>query len=232
MLKKLMIRTWFGPLPDWYPEFREHLRHLEKYGWDFLLINEYHWFWNEVKMQLGIQLPDEAQIDRRKAGDWDPYLGAVMQKYLKTGHYDYWAHVNLDAVYGRIDQWLPDSYLCNLDIFGNDPGAICGPFTVYRNAEKINQLFSECPTWRDNLQDPKFRGWDELAFNDTIKRLVLSGQITMGSGFFQSHDHIDYAHKQHRGVYILPDGKLIDPLYNREVMMYHFNQYRKWPVTK
>lgn len=227
MLRKKLIRTWFGPLPPWTDQFLDHMKILEQYGWDFWLITDLEWLKSKFESYLGVSLSIEPGT--RKAGDLDPYLGYVLKEELQD--YDFWGHVNLDAVYGRLDKWLPDSFLKNLDIFGNDPGAICGPFTVYKNVLRVNSIFMDCPTWRENLLDKNFRGWDELDFNRTVLQKVLRGEVVMGSGFFQSHDHIDEAHKKKQEVAIAPNGELFDLVDFKEIMFYHFNQTRRWPVT-
>lgn len=231
-MRKLMVRTWFGPLPEWHDQFMAHVEHLKKFGWEFLVVNNYDWYVNEVELQLGVTLPPESTIDKRKCGDWDPYIGAIFQTHIKTGRFDYWGHFNLDAVYGRIDRWLPDNFLDMIDIFGNDPGAICGPFSVYRNMRTVNELFQEVPNWMENLQSPKFCGWDELDFSRAVVRASLEGVVRFASGFFTAHDHMTDAHRKRQEVRINEDGSLIDLVSGKEIMLYHFNTKRVWPVVK
>ncbi len=228
MLKKLMIRTWFGDLPPWTEEFVEHVQHLKAYGWDFMLVCDPVLFRQLCKQNLGVEpaiIPGS-----RKAGDFDPYLADIFPGAIED--YDFWGHYNLDAVYGRLDRWLPDSFLQNVDVFANDPGQICGPFTLYRNVRRVNELYRGVETWRENLADPCFRGWDELDFSKEVVHQSLKGYVTFASGFFQAHDHMTDTHKALRKVRIKKDGSLIDGCTGREIMMYHFNQSREWPVCK
>ena len=231
MLRKLGIRTWFGALPPWTEEFKKSVEPLKEFGWDFAIMNDYQWFKREAEMQIGVEFPEESLISgTRKCGDWDPMIGEIFQEMLKTGGYDYWFHFNLDAVYGRLSKWVPDDFLENIDIFGNDPGAVCGPFTAYRNCDRINALYKRCPTWRENILDPNFRGWDELDFSRAVGQESLKGNIVFASGFFQAHDHIDEEHKQRQELHFEPDGSLIDDVTGREIMLYHMNQTRRWCV--
>lgn len=232
MLKKLMIRTWFGDLPPWTQQFVNHVTFLEEYGWHFLLVTNIDYYRKQFEEKVGMR--PAIYENTRKAGDFDPFIGKVFEDQIKG--FDYWGHYNLDAVYGRLDRWIPDSFLENLDIFANDPGAICGPFTVYKNTERINKLYEQVPTWRRNVRTPDFLGWDERDFNLAVQDRVLDGRIVMGSGFFQTHDHVSRLHRRHQEselpyIKIRSDGSLLDIVAGKEAMMFHFNQTRRWPVT-
>ena len=243
-LKKLMIRTWFGSLPEWTSQFARSVgitaadgnRHpYRDTGWEFHIVNDEGLVRRRIKEKFGIDIPDI--IDIRKPGDYDPYLGVLFEDDLKG--YDFWGHFNLDCVYGRLSHWLPDEFLANVDIFGNDPGAICGPFTLYRNCELVNQLFRSVPSHLANLRSGEFWGWDEQEFSQTVNRKALTGNIRFASAFLQAHDHMTAAHhclatNLHvhgtTPVHFRDDGALIDNVTGQEIMMYHFNQTRKWPV--
>jgi hypothetical protein len=228
MLRKLMIRTWFGPLPPWTEQFKAHVERLKEFGWDFLIWNDFEEFRKRVELGTGVLIPEK--LDTRKAGDYDPYNAVIFPDLIKG--YDYWGHFNLDCVYGRLEKWIPDAFLENCDIFANDPGQICGPFSVYRNCPNINELFKwgDPDVWRNNLKQGAFQGYDEIAFNTQVREAVALGHITAGWGFFQSHDHMTRGHASYPHVVIQKDGAILDLLQDREVMMYHFNQTRKWPV--
>ena len=249
-LKKLMIRTWRGPLPPWTPQFRQTVSRLSETGWDFAIIDD----WESVRLRankrLGVAIPD--QIDTRKPGDYDPAIGELFPDLIKG--YDFWGHFNLDCVYGRLSHFLPDDFLTNIDIYGNDPGAVCGPFTIYQNCEKVNRLYREAPTWKEDFENPHFLGWDEGVFSDYTEREALRGGIRFTSGFLQAHDHMTESHRlvawgikgRHdkveslagptKDTSIVPTvwfddkGTLIDGVTGQEIMMYHFNQTRRWPV--
>lgn len=227
-----MIRTWRGELPEWTPKFREHVRHLCSHGWDFIT-PQWSTLRARAKQKLNIDIPEPCET--RKAGDYDPALGVLFDDVISD--YDFWGHFNLDCVYGRLDRWLPDDFLCNIDIYANDPGAICGPFTVYRNTLVVNRLFEGVDRWREIMCDPKFHAFDEITFSKLVNAASLQGFIRFTSGFLQAHDHMTdshwYAANNLAGllpVYVTHDGTLMDTVTDREIMMYHFNQTRRWPL--
>lgn len=234
MLKKLMIRTWRGTLPPWTTQFRASVSHLSESGWDFAIIDDWLSVRRRIQANLYITIPQE--IDTRKPGDYDPANSIIFADLIKG--YDFWGHFNLDCVYGRLSHWLPDSFLSNIDIYGNDPGAVCGPFTLYRNCEKVNNLFQSTPDpeWHYNASTSRFLGWDEGGFSDHVRQSALRGDIRFASGFLQAHDHMTPKHYEFADslignypVKFNDDGALIDNVTDQEIMMYHFNQTRRWP---
>lgn len=227
-MKKLLIRTWFGPLPDWTYRWIQHHSALRDYGWDFWLIDDYDFFKRRCEETIGIRIaPYEKIAGTRKAGDFDPAYGDIFADELRG--YDFWGHCALDAVYGRLDRYLPDEKLAQLDVFANDPGAICGPFSVYRNCAKVNALYATVPGWVGLLSDATMYGFDEIQFNRVVQEAAFSGRIRFETAFWQSHD-CQSAHVPVPKMTLKPDGSLIDRTTNSETMMFHFHRYRQWPI--
>lgn len=230
MTRKLMLRTWAGPLPEWSTRFVEHVKHLEQYGWEFKILHFGNYqdlaiFGSRVRAQLGITI--QVEPGSRKICEFDPALAAIFPNLVES--YDFWGHFNLDCVYGRVDRWFPDSYLETLDIYGDDPHAVCGPFTVYRNTPRTNQLFQECLRWRDIFHHPDFAGFDEGDFSDVVRQQHAAGRIRFRSGSNHSHDKIE-GHRGKPQISITEDGSLIE-FGVTEIMMFHFNETRKWPIA-
>lgn len=231
MLRKLLIRVWLGPLPPWTDQWKSNVETLNQFGWDFLLVNDQGEF--EARCQRTFGFPVHPEPGTRKACEYDPALGELFADWIEG--YDFWGHCNLDAVYGRLDRWLTDDYLSDCDIFGNDPGAICGPLSVYRNTPKVNALYRSVPGWRDIFQSSDFHGFDEGAFNNEVQR---TKDIRFKSAFWQSHDKQSGHYPEPRLV-LLPDGTLRDLYRQEEIMMFHFNRKRsdepfggrRWPLS-
>jgi hypothetical protein len=226
MLRKLMLRVWLGPLPDWTRQWIEHIEHLHQYGWDFLLLNDTADF--QYRAQTTWGFPVDPQPGTRKPCEYDPALGELYADYIEG--YDFWGHCNLDAVYGRLDRWLSDEYLADCDIFGNDPGAICGPLSLYRNCSKVNGLYRRVEGWQEMFQSPCFHGFDEGAFSAEVQREAARGQINFKTAFWQSHD-TQRGHIPAPQISIQSDGGLLDRVTRQETMMFHFHRVRRWPVS-
>jgi hypothetical protein len=242
MLKKLMIRAWSGPLPPWVESWRLNTAALKPYGWDFVIVNNLAPVIELARTRLNLNLT--IPPGTRKAGDLDPILGWLLQDMIKT--YDFWGHCALDAVYGRVDRFLTDQVLAELDVFGNDPQSINGAFSVYRNCPEVNRLFSRVGAngpvtdhrgltfggWRELLEDPEVTGWDEGAFSDVVAAAGARGEIRFDSAHYLSN------HRQLPPAILSMDleGRLLDsssPGPARELMMYHFNtktEAPRWPL--
>jgi hypothetical protein len=238
MLTKLFIRVWFGELPPWTEEWIRHQRHLAQYGWNFMLVTDYEFFRDRCRKTIGVEIAPYEQIaGTRKAGDFDPAYGLIFWDELKG--YDFWGHTGLDCVYGRLDRFVSDEYLWDCDVFGNDPGAICGPFSLYRNTDVVNHLFMGVPDWREQLSSPKMTAFDEHAFSQHVKRMAHAGEIRFKSAFWQSHDK-QRGHVPKPQLRLEVDGTLRDLVTGNETMMFHFNRRvdetlpfwgRTWPVS-
>lgn len=231
MIRKLMIRTWFGPLPAWYDRYCGHVQHLRRYGWDFWVVNDLDFFASLVYQKLGIRI--DCAPGSRKCGDYDPALGVIFEDYLKG--YDFWGHVGLDCVFGRLDHFLPDGRLDELDIYGNDPSAICGPFSIYRNIPAVNNLFRGARNVLPAFGTNKYFGWDEGDFSEHVLQTSGHSALRFESGFEQEHDKQD-KHRPRPMLTIRPDGSLRSPApggASQEIMMFHFNRkdvQLQWPV--
>ena len=228
MLRKLFIRTWFGPLPPWLEHWLRNTARLAQYGFDFLLVNDYEFFAQRCQETLGIEIAPYDQIaGTRKAGDFDPAYGIIFAEEIAD--YDFWGHCALDMVFGMLDRFVSDEYLSDCDIFGNDPGAICGPFSLYRNCKLINGLFRRVDEWQNLLSRATMCGFDEIQFNQAVQKAAEAGEIRFKTAFWQSSDtHEGHTPTPH--MTILPDGSLIDKVTGRETMMFHFHRYRQWPI--
>lgn len=215
---KLLIRTWIGDLPEWYDKWEAHIKKLE--GYDYLVINDYDFLKKRIKDKLDIELVDERA--RYYISDFDPTFGVLFEEEIQG--YDWWAHINLDCVYGRLHNYMTDEFLKDCDIFGNDPNAINGIFSLYRNIEKVNKLFYRIHPWKKILESPKLLAFDELFMTELLK---VVNDIRFKSGFFQENDK-QPIHRPEAQVKLFDNGKLINTETKEEMMMFHFNRTRKW----
>ena len=225
-----MLRTWAGPLPEWTPQFREHITGLEDYGWKFMILNfatpqELGAFQRRVRYTLGVNV--NPQPGSRKICEFDPALAALFPELIEN--YDFWGHFNLDCVYGRLDHWLSEPFLETLDISADDPHQVCGPFTLYRNTRVVNGLFHEHPRWAEIFSHDDFAGFDEGEFSDIVRQAHAAGRIRFRSGSNHSHDKIE-GHRDSPRLSIVKDGSLIE-FGVTETMFFHFNAGRKWPIA-
>ena len=126
--------------------------------------------------------------------------------------------------YAILDKYMTDEFLDDVDIFGNDPDAINGAFSLYRNIEKVNKLFYRVPFWNKILEEPRLLAFDEIHITNLLR---TTDDIRFKSGYLQENDkqpdHIPVTQ-----VKLLDNGKLINTKTGNEMMMFHFNRTRKW----
>jgi hypothetical protein len=106
-----------------------------------------------------------------KCCDLRPTYGVIFDDYITN--YDYWGHTDIDLFYGSLKE-----YLCNIDtnievITGAE--VVCGSFQLYKNNEKINNLFKKTD-YKFILENGKPFAFDEgfdgqIGHNKNIKRI-------------------------------------------------------------
>ena len=119
---------------------------------------------------------------------------------------------------------MTDEFLDDVDIFGNDPAAINGVFSLYRKIEKVNKLFYRIPSWKRILEEPRLMAFDERCMTELLR---VTEDIRFKSGFLQENDK-QPDHIPEPQVKLKDDGTLINTKTGNEMMMFHFNRTRKW----
>ena len=217
-MNRLLIRTWVGDLPEWHKQWMAAMDKID--GYDYLVINDYDFLKKRIKDRLDIDLVDERA--RYYISDFDPTFGVLFKEEIEG--YDFWGHINLDCVYGRLNKYMTDEFLSDCDVFGNDPNAICGAFSLYRNIEKVNKLFYRVGNWKAIIEKPQLLAFDEIAMSILLR---LVSDIRFKSGFLQEYDK-QPDHVPTPQVKLRDNGALINTKTGEEMMMFHFNRSRKW----
>ena len=246
MYKKVITQTLFGKPYDWMDSYFENCNSLGKYGWEWkffmpegkslkhvevipMTIDEFD---DLVEDKLGIH-PENYIDDRgcphKLMSDYYPAHGLLFDKWTKGA--DFWGHVNWDMVFGRLDKWITDEFLSDCDIFGNDPDAINGIFSLYRNNKFVNNLFKEHPLWKEAFtyvgSDNPYV-FDETCMSELCRKVRDEGRLRFKTDWFMCNDHME--HQKEPKIKMLKDGSLIDTVKDEEVMIYHFSGTKKWPL--
>lgn len=208
-LKKIMIVTYFGKLPEWMDSY------MPPKGYDFMLITDLDDFNRRVEDMFG--MPSPIVEGGGKAWDFRPALGLLYADKLEG--YDFWGHTDLDCVYGETKKWVNDDMLSRLDIHSNHGSYVCGPWTLYRNIPEVNNLFRACPNWNKYMFDiVEPTGWVEEEFSRILERSGLRYLYT----FYQGNPYTEDPKLKYH------DGKLYQD--GQEIMMFHFRRSKKWPL--
>lgn len=172
--------------------------------------------------------------------DYYPAYGQIFQKFLEG--VDFWGHTNWDMVYGRLDHFVPDSVLEDCDIWSDDVDAINGIFCLYRNNERVNNLFRQVPDWERSFSVHEPCAFDEHQMTLAVRKLAAAGEIRFAHPrYFGNHSYDRLPqHRPTPNLYFESDGALIERLddpaaapkghYGREIMSFHFSRTKRWPL--
>lgn len=222
MLKKLFLIPWIGDFPIWMPQYREHIKHLKKYGYDFYISNDEDDFATRVEKTLGFS----PVITRGSSlsHNYRSAFGLMYQDILKD--YDFWGITDLDCVYGNISHFNDDIDLEEIDIWSNHHNYICGPWTLFKNTDRINTLFKKVPNWEELMRSTTLHPgrWTEVEFSQAVDKEHNAGEI-----------YREYTHYQGKDPNIwfnlsFKDGMLYDD--KEEIMTFHFNRHKIWPLSR
>jgi len=213
-MQKLMIVPWFGPLPGWFPHWKENVDRLQKYGYDLLMPTDLAEFKRRVADKLGV-MKCPVEYGKAKVHDYRATFGVLYAEEIKG--YDFYGHTDLDCAYGQLDKWVTDDMLSRLDVHSNHHSYVCGPWTLYRNTDGINNLFRCHTQWREELESETTSGWVEREFSRLVEHSGLRYKYT----FWQGKNPHDDMQLRWRG----------DALYDGadEIMMHHFRHTKRWP---
>src|ERR1700749_1342716 len=149
-----VIIPYFGKVP-WYFNFFIHSCARNKSVQFFIIADEIvnndnipnnvviiNKEFEEIKGLIIEKLGHSITLDRpHKLCDFRPAYGIIFD-YLLHG-YDFWAHCDIDVIFGNIRKFITEQILENYDIISVRSEFITGPFALYRNSHDINTLFKK-----------------------------------------------------------------------------------------
>lgn len=237
----VLFCPWYGPLPEYFPQFAERVKSV---GGIRLIVPT-----NRVS-QIGTDgnvtfVPfDEADLIRRMAtidAEWKPgtleavggrklcdirpLLADMFPEFVEG--FDVWGWCDADIVMGSIDYAL--DRMGDADVYSTAPNQANGPLTLLRNDETCRKLYRFAFNWQSFVVADRHTAYDEVGFSTTIRSLADLGHIKFVSEYSHTHDGMDSRTVDAPGISILPDGRLFDEIQNREIAFYHFANTKAWP---
>lgn len=144
-MKKALIICWFGPIPNYY-KLWEYSCSLNS-DYDFLLFTDQELISNYKNIKIvKIEMNELKRIIEDKLNvslafnkpykfcDLRPAYGIIFDEYLKK--YDYWGHCDLDQIFGKISDFIPDELISKYEKINHN-----GHFVLYKNSGKMNNMF-------------------------------------------------------------------------------------------
>lgn len=219
MISKCLVCPYFGEYPPWWKHWLSNTEHLRDLGYEFLFDNDEDAFRKRVRRVLDIECPP--MWGTGKVWDFRPALGLLYREEL-TG-FDFWGHTDFDCVYGRLDQFVSDEFLQDIDMHSDCRDYVNGPWSLYRNTTQMRELFFEEPLWEELMQEPEPNGWAEFAFSGLIRAAHDEGQLVKAWTQWQVFEERDLAE-----LWLASEGRLT--LRGEEVFMAHFRRTKVYPA--
>ena len=219
MIHKLFITPWFGPLPEWWPQYAAQMERLREHGYEWLIERNLEAFQERCLRKLGVRPPIVA--GGSKSHDLRPMLGYLYEAELRG--YDFWGFTDFDVVYGRVQDWVTDEFLSKLDVHSNHHSYMCGPWSLLRNTAEARNLFLFVPGWREKVLDPNVNGWGEHGWSREIESKQHG--LRVAYTYWQGNDrdlHPEFLEMRDGGKLWHPDIG--------ELTMFHFRQTKRWPL--
>jgi len=114
----------------------------------------------EVSKRFAGKLGFEVNIPRPyKLCDLRPSYGLVFSDLLEG--YDFWGHCDIDLVFGNIRSFVTAEILNRHDVVTVKKDYIAGFFSLFRNNEKLNTLFTKSKHYKKVFQTPVHYCFDE-----------------------------------------------------------------------
>jgi uncharacterized protein DUF6625 len=114
----------------------------------------------EISKRATEKLGFEINIVRPfKLCDLRPAYGLIFEDLVEG--YDFWGYCDIDLVFGNIRSLITADILNRHDIVTAKKGYIAGFFSLFRNTEKINNIFKKSKDYKKVFQEPVDYCFDE-----------------------------------------------------------------------
>ena len=188
-----LISCFFGELP-WYFNYFVHSCSYNKHI-DFYIVTDdkkrerkvppnIHFIYqslDEMAQMASHKLGLEANISfGYKLCDFKPAYGIIFSHLLQG--YDFWGHTDIDIIFGDIREFISNQLLNEFDLISVRPDWLTGCFLIYRNDQKINNLFRHSKVYKKVLTSTQHYCFDETnfahdAFSDGKNYLEIETEI-------------------------------------------------------
>jgi hypothetical protein len=226
-----VVCTYFGNWPVWFPAFLLSCARNESIDWLIFTdcaavpgcppnVTIHPFSLKDLNQLASAKLGIEVRKSLYSQCDLRPAYGVIFQDYL-TGC-DFWAHCDLDVVWGDIRNFIHPGILESSDVISSRLANIAGHFTVWRNTGIVNNSFRSVSGWHEQLSQPTHYRFDEDVITDF---LANQSSIRM---HWPEHKLIDYLDLEAQPYgWRWSNGKLYDGQ-DREVFYMHFMTWKRY----
>ena len=225
-----LIDVYFGKLPMWINLFLETCKGNPTVNWVIFIDDEVPKNKaNNVKFIKSSLAEMNKFMSKRlnlkitvknpyKYCDIRPAYGHIFKDVLKN--YAFWGHTDLDVLFGDIRGYMTDKLLDGFDIISADQNKICGPFTIFRNVPKVNELYlrQKKPSYKEIFENTdKHYHNNEQGMTDVVNEAYTENII---------NKRFTQIHKFEKGNYTWKNGEIIDNGSGESIMYVHLRRFK------
>ena len=234
MTKIVIMATYFGRWPVWFPAFLLSCAKNETIEWLFFTDCEVP----EVNYpNIRFEPMDLGQLNNlasQKLGfpiqklafsqvDLQPAFGVIFDNYIKG--FDFWGHCDIDVVWGNIRGFITEEILQHHDIVSCRKEFLAGHLTLWRNEPEINTLFKGVPSYRDIFSSNECFSFDEAVISTFLKALIAKANNKIRVYWPEQMVVWFHGNAKPNGWY-WKSGKIFDTKH-REHIYLHFQETKK-----
>ncbi len=236
----LLIIPYFGKWPLWFDAFLVSVAKNPSVHWfcptDCDLPQQYSKnisFFKTTLQELNIKVNSivEAHVPLtpRKFCDLKPAYGDIFKKEVKD--YDFWGICDMDIIWGDIRAFISNDILDNYDIISSRNQAISGHFTLFKNNDVVNGLYSRLPNYKQLFEHKKFQWTDEVVLTEFIKFNIGFKSLNLKVYWDTILCNAENGRDSHQEYYLdrwqWQNGKILNTKKNQEVMYLHFINWKR-----
>lgn len=179
--KIIIIATYFGEWPVWFPAFLLSCARNDTINWLFFTDCEIpkETFPNIKFERMGLgqlnglasqKLGIRIQKEPFSQVDLQPAFGVIFEDYIKN--FDFWGHCDIDVVWGNIRGFITEEIFQNYDIISFRKEFLAGHLTLWKNEHRTNTLFTNVPSY-----DAIFSSSECYSFDEAVISVFLKTQM-------------------------------------------------------
>lgn len=170
-----IVICYLGKLP-WYFDYFVHSCKYNPYV-DFLIVTDDKSYSKPLPSNLKMVFYTLSEINSKatdklgfttqitngyKLCDFKPTYGLLFSEFLQG--YDFWGHGDIDMIFGSIHSFITNELLKTYDLISVRHDFLTGQFLLFRNNEKMNNLFAMSRDYKKVLSSDRHYCFDETNF--------------------------------------------------------------------
>jgi hypothetical protein len=174
MKSVVLLSCYFGRFPWYFTYFLESCKYNSSVSFVIITDNEAP---NDLPANVRIVNSTLEEISRNASGklglkvsiekpyklcDFKPVYGYLFPEH--TQGFDFWGHCDIDVIFGNIRNFIMDEMLDEYEFISVRHDYISGHFALYKNNEKMNELFMQSKDYKRVLGSLFHHCFDETNF--------------------------------------------------------------------